>query len=317
MAKQINQYSKTRTEVTTQDDDLIDFDSTEDLGVTFESAKITVLSFVNYIRSKITTFYTGNGTVGASRVVTLTDTLAFEDGEVTVKGASLGNSLVLERSVGSAWFTADDNAILTLANPTNARENLILGTGVARAGIEFNSGYAVSSKIYDRNDGDHNDGLTFQSRNNIFEFIGNTGVAGNAEIMVGNLTRVKNISAANINAPIVIQGASNPNDVNDGVRFQTASSLNTYEDRLQIESNSLTPKAYFTNISGLGVGTTTPDSSSLLDVDSTTQGFLPPRMTTTQKNAISTPATGLMVFDTTLAKLAVYTGAGWEAVTSA
>jgi hypothetical protein len=51
-------------------------------------------------------------------------------------------------------------------------------------------------------------------------------------------------------------------------------------------------------------------------MSSTTQGFLPPVMTTTQKNAISSPATGLIVFDTTLAKLCVYTGAAWQTITS-
>jgi hypothetical protein len=56
-------------------------------------------------------------------------------------------------------------------------------------------------------------------------------------------------------------------------------------------------------------------TSSIVDIQSTTKGFLPPRMTTTQKNAIATPAAGLMVYDTTLAKLCVYTTA-WETITS-
>lgn len=56
-------------------------------------------------------------------------------------------------------------------------------------------------------------------------------------------------------------------------------------------------------------------ASSILDCQSTTKGFLPPRMTTTQKNAIATPAAGLMVYDTTLNKLCVYTTA-WETITS-
>jgi hypothetical protein len=60
---------------------------------------------------------------------------------------------------------------------------------------------------------------------------------------------------------------------------------------------------------------TTPSASAILQTNSTTKGFLPPRMTTTQKNAIATPAAGLVVFDTTLAKLCVYTTA-WETVTS-
>jgi hypothetical protein len=60
---------------------------------------------------------------------------------------------------------------------------------------------------------------------------------------------------------------------------------------------------------------TNPNSSAQLDVSSTTKGFLPPRMTTTQKNAISSPAAGLVVYDSTLAKLCVYTTT-WETITS-
>jgi hypothetical protein len=60
----------------------------------------------------------------------------------------------------------------------------------------------------------------------------------------------------------------------------------------------------------------TPNASSILDLQTTIKGFLPPRMTTAQKNAIATPATGLVVYDTTLNKLALYTGAAWETVTS-
>ena len=55
--------------------------------------------------------------------------------------------------------------------------------------------------------------------------------------------------------------------------------------------------------------------SAVLQSDSTTQGFLPPRMTTAQKNAIVTPVAGLMVFDTTLMKLCVFTTV-WETITS-
>ena len=66
----------------------------------------------------------------------------------------------------------------------------------------------------------------------------------------------------------------------------------------------------------VGVGTTAPNASALLDVQSTTKGVRMPNMTTTQKNAIASPAAGLMVFDTTLAKLCVYTGAAWQTITS-
>lgn len=64
----------------------------------------------------------------------------------------------------------------------------------------------------------------------------------------------------------------------------------------------------------VGVGVSTNDANALLQVDSTTQGFLPPRMTTAQRTAIVGPA-GLVVYDTDINKLYVYTTA-WEQITS-
>jgi len=66
---------------------------------------------------------------------------------------------------------------------------------------------------------------------------------------------------------------------------------------------------------GAVVNGTTIDASAIFQVNSTTKGFLPPRMTTTEKNAISSPSSGLVVYDTTLNKLCVYTTA-WETITS-
>jgi hypothetical protein len=56
-------------------------------------------------------------------------------------------------------------------------------------------------------------------------------------------------------------------------------------------------------------------ASALFEMISTNRGFLPPRLTTTQKNAISSPATGLVVFDTTLGKLCVFSTT-WQTITS-
>jgi len=79
--------------------------------------------------------------------------------------------------------------------------------------------------------------------------------------------------------------------------------------------SSLTAQMTLTSVGSLGIGATSVNASAILQVDSTTKGFLPPRMTTTQKNAISSPAAGLVVYDTTLNKLCVYT-TSWETITS-
>lgn len=64
----------------------------------------------------------------------------------------------------------------------------------------------------------------------------------------------------------------------------------------------------------VGIGTITPATTALLDLTSTTQGFLPPRMTTTQRNAIASPATGLIVYNTNTNALNFWDGDSWEAV---
>jgi hypothetical protein len=61
----------------------------------------------------------------------------------------------------------------------------------------------------------------------------------------------------------------------------------------------------------LGVGTNAPAASAKAQIDSTTQGFLPPRMTTTQRNAIASPAAGLIVYDTTLNLPHFFNGTIW------
>lgn len=62
-----------------------------------------------------------------------------------------------------------------------------------------------------------------------------------------------------------------------------------------------------TNAGIVSINDATPEASAQLDVASTTRGFLPPRMTTTQRDAISSPAAGLVIYNTTTSKLQVYT----------
>ncbi|MBK8343394.1 MAG: hypothetical protein IPL12_08850 [Bacteroidetes bacterium] len=58
----------------------------------------------------------------------------------------------------------------------------------------------------------------------------------------------------------------------------------------------------FVRAQNISINTTgaVADASAMLDITSTTKGILVPRMTTVQRNAIASPATGLLVYDTTL-----------------
>jgi hypothetical protein len=62
----------------------------------------------------------------------------------------------------------------------------------------------------------------------------------------------------------------------------------------------------------LVVGALSSVPSAILSATSTTRGFLPPRMTTTQRDAIATPATGLKIYNTTLGTTDTYDGATWQ-----
>jgi hypothetical protein len=118
----------------------------------------------------------------------------------------------------------------------------------------------------------------------------------------------------NINAIIEFWGGS-------GARLQYNTSSRVLFPSINADISIGTSSLKFNNIFGtngyydvVGIGTTSPNASALLDLTSTTKGFLPPRMTNAQMVAIATPAAGLVVYDTTNNKLNVYDGTNWVAV---
>lgn len=70
----------------------------------------------------------------------------------------------------------------------------------------------------------------------------------------------------------------------------------------------------------VGIGTNTPETTAQLDVRSTSKGFLPPRMTSQQRDAISSPAQGLIIYCTncgTNGEVEVYNGITWANISGA
>lgn len=72
----------------------------------------------------------------------------------------------------------------------------------------------------------------------------------------------------------------------------------------------------FFNYAQVGINTSSPDPSSVLDIVSTTSGMLAPRMTTVQRNAIASPANGLLVYDTDLGLFYFYDNSSWKPLSS-
>jgi hypothetical protein len=98
-----------------------------------------------------------------------------------------------------------------------------------------------------------------------------------------------------------------------------SNTFQNYSSNINFSMSGTTVARIFTTTGNLTLqngGTFTDVASARFVVNSTTQGFLPPRMTTTEKNAIASPASGLVVYDTTLGKLCVRGASAWETITS-
>ncbi len=72
----------------------------------------------------------------------------------------------------------------------------------------------------------------------------------------------------------------------------------------------------FSQSVGINDDNSNPDGSAILDVKSTSKGLLIPRLTATQRTAIATPATSLLVFDSDSTAFFFYNGSAWEKVGS-
>lgn len=80
-----------------------------------------------------------------------------------------------------------------------------------------------------------------------------------------------------------------------------------------VDSNAANAARFVINSSGnIGMGTTAPNASSILDITSTTKGFLPPRMTAAQRLAIASPAASLFVWDTDSLRFMAHNGTAWK-----
>jgi len=139
-------------------------------------------------------------------------------------------------------------------------------------------------------------------------------IGGNASVSSGDTIGAVNFWAANGTSYNLAASISCSVDGTPGVdEMPGRLTLNTTADG----ASTPTERMRITNAGNIGIGTNAPNAAAQLDIASTTRGFLPPRMTTAERDAISTPPAGLMVYNTTTNKLNFYNGAAWEAVTSA
>ena len=270
--------------------------------------------------------------------------------QVLNTGITIGTTAITSGTVGRVLFEGTGNVVQQSSSLfwDNTNNNLAIGTSTPTItagfrGIEIKVATNLGAQLHlDTTDADRNASIRFSaagvSRWDIFHDAA-TGALNFRDTFAPVTTPLILFNGGNVGINTttdagfrldvngtarvrgqfdVISGTANFRVTNNSTYVSLRSGASTFVDYNASEAYFQVGSYFFNTgttfrFAGQGqFGTTAnPSNSAIFQVESTTKGFLPPRMTTTQKNAIASPATGLMVYDTTLNVITYYNGTTW------
>lgn len=273
----------------------------------------------------------GGVVTGTTTITSGTDTrVLFNDGGVIGEDAGLTfnkTTNILKVANGSNTITSGIDPLIFVDAGTNSYAAEFKGNGAFTGFLVSNTGASNVPFIQMFNVANNkNWTFTLDADNGFNLREGSATGTSRMKFAAGSSTGIGNPTSADVNYTLIIR---QPNDGanNRGIKIlannETAAltigyQKVSYTSQLQLEGLGGiqllgTGSGVFLNMTStgsVGIGNNpTPDTSSLLDLQSITQGFLPPRMTATQASAISSPAEGLLLYVTNTN--GTFTSKGW------
>lgn len=152
--------------------------------------------------------------------------------------------------------------------------------------------------------------------NPIYDFDVAGTIRAGQELIVGtyiSTESIKNILSDNALIELLTTGARISRNVNDANAALTVKNINSQSiGPIQAWQNHTGNVMILNKNGSLQIGSAGMSPSALYQMNSIDKGFLPPRMTEAQRNAIQSPEVGLMIFNTSLQTIDVYTTSGWS-----
>lgn len=216
---------------------------------------------------------------------------------------AIGNNALYANTSGISCVAIGQNALYY----SNTNYNIAIGSNVL-GGASFtgthNDGIGIDSQT-DCTTGRYNESHGYESLK--------LNTTGDGNVAIGHQALRDKVTGSH-NTALGYQAANGQTAGarNIAIGYQAALPSLTGDDQLNI-GNTI-----YGNLATdqIVIGATAVVASALFALVSTTLGFLPPKMTETQRDAISSPTPGLIVFNTTSNKLNLRGGAGWEVITS-
>jgi len=247
--------------------------------------------------------------------------LSTQSARLHVKGQGATNTtaaLKLDNSLGGSLFSMlDDGSFFIGAGATTQGPTAVsIGKGADAKGLGSvsignntmvdndagggSAGIAIGQNTQGRTDGIAIGSTAYCYATNISigASAGDYNTTNAGIVTIGNKLRPTGANSINLAARNSSAANIVPNEADTfGVYLSNTATANTPDLKFRLNNTS-----YWNSTGAFGFGTATPDASALLDVNSTSKGFLPPRMTTAQRaviNAGTGPAKGLIIYNTT------------------